>query len=131
MAYLVDTDWTIDYLKGKRKIVKILQKLFDEGLAMSVISLAELYEGIFASKNPKKHLNALQDFLSGVVVLGITDQICQTFGRLRSEQRKKGIVVDNFDLLVGSTGLVHNLTVLTDNIKHFKKIKGIKIKSSK
>jgi len=130
MAYLVDTDWIIDYLKGKKTIVEKLQKLFDEGLTMSVISLAELYEGIFASKNPKKHLNALQDFLSGIVVLGITDEICKTFGKLRAEQRKTGIIIDNFDLLIGSTALVHDLTILTDNIKHFKKIKGIKIKSS-
>jgi tRNA(fMet)-specific endonuclease VapC len=131
MAYLLDTDWVIDYLKGKKTIVEKLQKLFDEGLTMSVISLAELYEGIFASKNPKKHLNTLQDFLSGIVVLGITDEICQTFGKLRAEQRKTGIIIDNFDLLIGSTTLVHDLTILTDNVKHFKKIEGIKIKSSK
>lgn len=131
MAYLIDTDWIIDYLKGKKNIVNKLQRLFDEGLAMSVISLAELYEGIFASKSPKRHLNDLQDFLSGIVVLGITDQICQTFGRLRAKQRKVGITIDNFDLLIGSTALLHDLTILTDNVKHFKKIKGIKIKSSK
>jgi len=131
MAYLVDTDWIIDYLKGKKSIVNKLQKLFDEGLTISVISLAELYEGIFASKEPKKHLNALQCFLSGIVVLGITDEVCQTFGKLRVEQRKTGVIIDNFDLLIGSTALVHNLTILTDNIKHFTKIRGIKTKSSK
>ena len=131
MAYLIDTDWIIDYLKGKKSIVNKLQKLFDKGLTISVISLAELYEGIFASKEPKKHLNSLQDFLSGIVVLGITDEVCQTFGKLRAEQRKLGVIIDNFDLLIGSTALVHNLTILTDNIKHFQKIKGIKIESSK
>jgi tRNA(fMet)-specific endonuclease VapC len=131
MAYLIDTDWIIDYLKGKKSIVNKLQKLFDEGLVISVISLAELYEGIFASKDPKKHLKTFQDFLSGVVVLGITDEICQTFGRLRAEQRKVGVTIDNFDLLIASTVLVHDLTILTDNVKHFKKIKGIKIESSR
>lgn len=70
-------------------------------------------------------------FLSGIVVLGITDEICQTFGKLRAEQRKVGVIIDNFDLLIASTALVHDLTILTDNVKHFKKIKGIKIKSSK
>jgi tRNA(fMet)-specific endonuclease VapC len=131
MAYLIDTDWIIDYLKGKKNIVNRLQKLFDEGLTISVISLAELYEGIFASKDPKKHLKALQDFLSGIVVLGITDEICQTFGRLRAEQRKIGVIIDNFDLLIGSTALIHDLMILTDNVKHFEKIKGIKIESLK
>lgn len=41
--YLVDTDWIIDYLKGKDKSVGALQSLFERGLYVSIISLAEIY----------------------------------------------------------------------------------------
>ena len=43
--YLVDTDWIVDYLKGKEIAVKKLQELFDDGLYVSIISVAEIQEG--------------------------------------------------------------------------------------
>jgi predicted nucleic acid-binding protein len=43
ISYLIDTDWVIDFLKGKRGVVDRLSSLVDKGLALSIISLAELY----------------------------------------------------------------------------------------
>ena len=45
ISYLIDTDWIIDFLKGKKEIVNKLTSLIDEGLSVSIISLAELYRG--------------------------------------------------------------------------------------
>ncbi len=43
ISYLIDTDWIIDFLKGKEEIFNELSCLIDEGIAISIISLAELY----------------------------------------------------------------------------------------
>ena len=53
MRYLVDTDWAIHYLNGHPQIVKKLDDLKEQGLALSVISLAELYEGVYYSTDPE------------------------------------------------------------------------------
>ncbi len=45
MTYLVDTTWIIEYLRGNGQIVRRLRSMRTEGLAVSVVSLAELYEG--------------------------------------------------------------------------------------
>jgi len=100
--YLVDTDWIIEYLRGNDKIVPILQKLFDAGLFVSVISVAELYEGVYASRNPE-HEESLKDFLSGVVVLEIDINVCKIFGKLRHKLRRKGEMIGDFDLLIAAT----------------------------
>lgn len=126
--YLIDTDWIIEYLRGNRKIVSILQKLFDEGLFVSIISVAELYEGVYASTSPK-HKMALDDFLSGVVVLGVDLNVCETFGKLRHELRKRGEVIGDFDLLIAATALSNDLTILTNNVKHFKRVSGVRVLS--
>jgi hypothetical protein len=47
VRYLVDTDWVIHYLNGRADIVTRIQELSPLGIAMSVISLAELYEGVY------------------------------------------------------------------------------------
>lgn len=125
--YLVDTDWVVDFLKGKREKVDKLSSLFKEGLNISVITLAELYEGVYASNNMELHLRGLNNFLSGVNVLGIDEEICKTFGKERTTLRKKGKLIDNFDLFIAATCLTHNLILITDNIQHFKKIKRLKV----
>lgn len=81
--YPNDTDWIIHYLNGHPNIVSRLNTLRDEGCAVSVVSLAELYEGVYNSSNPAGNESALNDFLRGITVLGIDDEACKIFGRHR------------------------------------------------
>lgn len=128
--YLIDTDWIIDYLNDREVIVKEIQEKFGVGLNISIISLAELYEGIYGSENFEENEKELDEFLIGVTVLELTKDICKNFGELRNELRKRGELIGDFDLIIASTALQNNLTLLTDNTKHFKRIKELKIKSS-
>jgi len=59
VRYLVDTDWVVHYLNGHAVIISLLQEFGAQGLALSYISLAELYEGVFYSRNPGKSDAAL------------------------------------------------------------------------
>ncbi|MFQ5455911.1 MAG: type II toxin-antitoxin system VapC family toxin [Nitrospirota bacterium] len=126
ISYLIDTDWIIDFLKGKEKVVARLNTLIDDGLAISIISLAELYEGIYASNNLEKQIKGLNDFLTGVTILGINEEIAKIFGRYRMMLRKEGRLIDNFDLLIAATCLHYDLILVTNNINHFGRIKGLK-----
>jgi tRNA(fMet)-specific endonuclease VapC len=53
LRYLVDTDWIIDYLSGHELAIRRLDDLKESGLAISIVSLAELFEGIYYSSNPQ------------------------------------------------------------------------------
>ncbi|MDF0668261.1 MAG: type II toxin-antitoxin system VapC family toxin [Nitrospira sp.] len=127
--YLIDTDWIIHYLNGHPNIVSRLNTLRDEGCAVSVVSLAELYEGVYNSSNPAGNERALNDFLRGVTVLSIDDETCKIFGHHRGRLRAAGKMTGDFDLLIGSTGLRHGLKVLTNNRRHFTLIEGLLIES--
>ena len=50
LAFLVDTDWVIDHFHGIPAVTRKLEELRPAGLALRVISLAELYEGVHYSK---------------------------------------------------------------------------------
>jgi tRNA(fMet)-specific endonuclease VapC len=126
--YLVDTDWVIHYLNGHREIVARVQDLSPD-IALSVISLAELYEGVFYSRDPHKSEEALQDFLRGIELVGIDDEITRVFGRERGRLRAAGKTVGDFDLLIGATALRHGLTVLTNNRRHFELIEKLQVVS--
>ena len=40
ISYLIDTDWIIDYLKGKEAVVEAINSVAEKGLAVSIISIA-------------------------------------------------------------------------------------------
>lgn len=128
MKYLIDTDWLIDHLKGIQVVGDKLIEFSQEGLSMSIISLAEVYEGIFGSRNQERHQQALNEFLaSDLDVLEVTEDICKVFAQERSKLRKQGLLIGDFDLLIAATALYHNLTVLTNNRKHFERIENLEI----
>lgn len=81
VRYLVDTDWAIHFLNANRAIVERLDELKDEGLALSVVSLAERFEGVYGSTDPLQNERRLGEFLRGLDVMGVDVETCQVFGR--------------------------------------------------
>lgn len=129
-AFLIDTDWIIDHLNGIVKRTRRLQELAPQGLAVSIISVAELWEGIHCSREPERSRIQMERFLAGVAVLGLDEEACRRFGQLRGELRSRGGIIGDFDLLIAATALVHNLVLLTNNRKHFEKIQDLRVESA-
>jgi tRNA(fMet)-specific endonuclease VapC len=127
--YLVDTDWTVDYLNGQERTRKRLEEIEGSGLAVSIISLAEVYEGIYYSKDPEGNEKALLDFLQDVTVISIDEEISRLFGKERGRLRAAGKMTSDFDLLIGMTACRYQLTLLTNNRRHFEDIEGLRIES--
>jgi len=128
-SFLIDTDWVIDHFNGVTQVTRRLKELEPQGLGLSVVSAAELWEGAYFSRDPKRSQETLEGFLSGVDVLGLDEEICKRFGQLRGSMRKRGQTIGDFDLLIATTALRHNLTLLTNNRKHFESIAGLEIQS--
>jgi tRNA(fMet)-specific endonuclease VapC len=128
-TYLVDTDWVIHYLNGHPGIVRRLDELKERGLALSVVSLAEIYEGIYYSTDPQGNEADLNDFLRGLVVIGIDEETCRVFGRERGRLRASQRTIGDLDLLIGCTALQHDLTLLTNNRRHYELIEALIIQS--
>lgn len=127
--YLLDTSVIISYLRGKQEWVARLDALDGEFLA-SYISLAELYEGIFRVDDQKRAEQGVLDFFAGLSeVVGIDRDIAKEFGRIRAVLKKGGAVIEDLDILLAATCLAHRLVLVTVNVKHFRRIKGLQIYS--
>ena len=66
MKYLVDSDYMADYLKGRSFATNLLDTLFHDGIAISIITFAEVYEGIYYGHNRRQYTQIFQRFLSKV-----------------------------------------------------------------
>ncbi|SRR5260370_5729899 len=129
LSFLIDTDWVIDHFNGVMHVTRRLKELQPQGLGLSVVSAAELWEGAYSSREPKRSQETLEGFLPGVDILGLDEGICKQFGQLRGSMRKRGQIMGDFDLLIAATALRHKLTLLTNNRKHFEGIAGLEIES--
>jgi tRNA(fMet)-specific endonuclease VapC len=131
LRYLADTDWVINYQRGIVPVVHLINSLLPDGIGLSVISLAELYDGILGSPDPSSSERALRDFLAaGVSIVDIDEAVCWRFASERRRLRTAGTPIADFDLLIGTTALQHNLTLLTNNRRNFERLSGLRIISA-
>ena len=130
MRYLVDSDWAINYLRGIRSYVQRIRSMTADGIGLSIISLAEIYEGVYRSTDPSASETGLLSFLSLVEVLPLDDETCRIFGQERGRLRAQGALIGDMDILIGATALRHNLTLLTNNQRHFERIPNLPIISA-
>src|SRR3954447_17997692 len=122
MSYLVDSDYVADYLRGRSPAVDVLAQLAPEGLAISLITYGEIYEGIYFGTNRERYERGFRLFLRGVDVLTLNRRVMQRFAQMRGELRQSGKLIGDMDLLIGATALHYNLTIVTHNVRHFQRI---------
>ena len=130
MEYLVDSDWAISYLNGRPNTIRRIEGLLPYGVGISVISLAEIYEGLYGSTDIGLQENRLAEFLASIEVLYLNEAIARIFAQERRRLRSIGALIGDFDLLIGATAIHHNLTLLTNNRRHFERIEGLSIVSA-
>lgn len=124
--YLIDSDVLINFLKGESDAVKTIKKLQKQPLYVSIISVGEVLEGLLEAKNKKK-LTSFKELLKTLTVVNIDFVVIEKFASVRKLLRKKGMLIDNFDLLIASTCLAHDLCLVTRNKSHFRRVPGLKM----
>jgi tRNA(fMet)-specific endonuclease VapC len=126
--YLLDTDWIVDVLNGQEKAIKTVLELASSGLAISIITYGELYEGAAFARDPEPALSGLRNFLKGKAILPLTQPIMERFAHIRgSLPRQIRQQIGDLDILIAATCLAYNLTLLTRNIKDFQQIPNLKL----
>ncbi len=120
---LVDTDVLIWYLRGNEKAYRTIENL--ESFSISVVTYMELVQGM----RNKKELNSLRQALRAwnCRILYLTEEISAK-AMFAVEQHFLSHAMQLADALIGSTAIVHGLSLLTGNDKHYKTIKGLLIK---
>jgi predicted nucleic acid-binding protein len=125
--YLVDTDIVVSYLNGRADAVALLTSLLPDGIAMSEVTLGELYEGIYFGADPARHMIGLRHFLWGARVLDVNRRVVRHFGQLRGTLRRQGLLLPAPDLLIAAAALAYDLTLVTRNLRHFQRIPALDI----
>ena len=130
--YLFDTDTLSNIVKHKPSDI-LLEKLRDLPKALqftSAINIGEIYCGAKRSPNKAGILKAFEEnVFPNVNILPFEGESGQVFGTMKAELKKHGIGCSEPDLRIAAVTLQHNLTLVTGNTRHFKKIPGLSIEN--
>ena len=128
MKYLIDTNICIHFFRGKFNLYEKFQTVGSENCAISEITLAELIFGAENSTNPKKNYALIEDLSDQFMILPILNAI-YVYGKEKARLRSAGTMISDFDLLIGATALEKDLIMVTENVKEFERIQGLKIEN--
>jgi len=129
VRYLLDANWIAWYLRGRSEFVQAVDERRSAGLAISIVTLAELLSGVAQSTKRTESESQLREFARGVQILGIDERIARAWGEQDARLSQAGTPIGDLDLFVASTALSHGLIVCTQNRKHFERVQGLKIES--
>ncbi len=127
MKYLVDSDWLIDVRANIPSARETINRLSTDGIAASIITVGELYDGAIGSADSATALESLRRFLVTFPVLSLDDATMELFARIRVSLRRQGLLIPDLDLLIAATALSYNLTLLSRNRRHFQRIPDLKL----
>jgi tRNA(fMet)-specific endonuclease VapC len=129
MPYLLDTDIVVDHLLDAHGTRYLLDAMADEGLAMSVVTYMEAYEGACLSDHPRRLAARFERLVEAVPVVPFTRATARRCARLRAGLRKRGsrVRARALDLLNAATAIEGNCTLVTRNIDDYKDIPGLKL----
>lgn len=128
MKYLLDTNICIHFFRGRFNLIQKFTKIGLENCAISEITLAELVFGAENSDNPERNHLIIEKFTGQITILPIFDSI-PLYGKEKARLKKAGIMISDFDLLIGCTAIESDLVMVTENTREFERITEIKIEN--
>jgi len=128
MKYLLDTNILIFLMKkGNKKLLSKIESQSFDALAISSITLAELEFGAANSSKPEVNRSVFLGVLSAINVVNFDDNCAYEYGLIRHKLKIKGSPIGPMDMLIAATAIANDLIMITNNVKEFEKVEGLKI----
>ncbi|MCB9503932.1 MAG: PIN domain-containing protein [Deferribacteres bacterium] len=128
--FLLDTDITIYWLNNTYpKIDQKIKSIGDSRIFFSSISIAELFYGAFHSSQTASNLRLVSEFIKTINIINFDADTGKEFGNIKARLKKSGKIISDSDLFIAATALINELTLVTNNERHFKRIDNLKIEN--
>jgi len=125
LKYLLDTNIVIYVLKRRPIEVLDIFNLHATRMAVSCITLAELYHGAEKSSRVAQNLEVIEDFVSRMQVLPYLENTAQHYGSIRSALERLGQSIGVNDLHIAAQARSAGLTLVSNNTKEFSRVPGL------
>ena len=129
MPYLIDSDVIIDHLADVPTATKLLEHLAKKGIAVSIITYMEAYQGVLRSPHQTRARKQFEAFLETVPVLPFSLAGAKRYAQVRETLYREGkrVKARALDLMTTTIALEYGLTVEARNVADYTDIRGLKL----
>lgn len=125
--YLLDTNICIFFIKGQYELNKKIAEVGEQNCFISEMTVAELKYGIENSKTIEAMRIVVEAFIQKFVIIPIYNSL-DIYAKEKAKLRKQGLLIDDFDILIGSTAVANEMIMVTNNVAHLSRLDNIVIK---
>lgn len=130
MRYLLDTNICIYLIKKHPpEVLARFQQIQLRQLHISTVTLFELYYGIEKNNSQRRNLAALENFIAPLTVVDFTIEAAKKAAVIRSTLQKQGTPIGVYDIQIAAIALSLNMTLLTNNLREFERVNGLKLEN--
>lgn len=130
MRYLLDTNICIYLIKKHPpEVLARFQQIQLKQLHISTITVFELYFGIEKNNSQQRNLAALENFIAPLTIVDFSVEAAKKAAKIRSTLQKQGTPIGAYDVQIAAIAVAENMTLLTNNVREFERVKGLKLEN--
>ncbi len=126
--YLLDTNICIYFIKGQFQLDQKIEAVGAANCFISEMTVAELKYGVENSKTPEVLRPIVEAFIPKFVVVPVYEAL-DIYAAEKARLRQQGLLIDDFDILIGATAVTHKFVMVTNNGKHLGRLQNITIEN--
>lgn len=126
--YLLDTNICAFFLRQRYDIDKRIEEIGWENCCISDITVLELYYGAENSNNSTYNMEITKRFCENIHVVPVCE-VAHRYAIEKVKLRKRGMPIDDFDLLIAATAIQKNCVLVTENIRHMDRFENLKVEN--
>jgi len=125
---ILDTTFLVDVLRGEDTVAALEDELDASGTPhASSITIMELYEGVHLADTTETQREGVENLLTEITELAFDRACAMQAGRLDAELVSAGEPIDETDVMIAATALVHDRPVVTRNVDRFERIDDVEV----
>ncbi|MGH6854072.1 MAG: tRNA(fMet)-specific endonuclease VapC [Aestuariivirga sp.] len=127
LAYLLDTDICIHALKKRSRSLAERFAAHDGRMAVSDVSLFELYYGAGRYDDPPRRIAIIENFAARLELLPFDSRAALHAGQIRSTLERQGMMIGAYDLMIAGIARSQGLIMATNNLREFERVEGLRV----
>ena len=131
MAYLIDTDIIIFALRKDKSVLIKFEENKNIPISISMITYAELIFGAKRSQNEQQNMIKVRHIRDLYPIEDLNEGVMEVFADIKAKMFNNGMRIEDMDLFIAATAIYNDLTLVTNNVKHFEKIPYLKLENWK
>lgn len=127
MTYLLDTNVCIAAMRGNGNVLQQLASRNPDDCAISMVSVYELFSGVFRCSNPERESQKVTLFLKPFHLLPFDWDSAMHTAKIRFQLEKNGMKIGPYDLQLSGQAVALELILVTHNTREFNRVEGLRV----